>query len=41
MTPITGFNPGADPGIAGIIVDCNNLVPQGIVLSHTKGEQYD
>lgn len=35
MTPITGFNPGADPGTPGIIVDCNNLVPslRGLISS--------
>ena len=35
MIPITGFNPGADPGTPGIIVDCNNMVPslRGLISS--------
>lgn len=35
MTPITGLNPGADPGNPGIVVDCNNLVPsiRGMISS--------
>jgi hypothetical protein len=35
MTPITGFNPGLDPGNPGIIIDCNNLVPsvRGLISS--------
>jgi hypothetical protein len=27
MIPITGFNPGNDPGNQGVITDCTNLVP--------------